>query len=389
MTDTARTPADPTRSAPPPAPARPLRALVLLALLGSAGVAGLGLVWLFVPAANPFAGDDMLSLASALFGPTTVAVIAVVAGGAGVLLTTAYARDAIGTHPRLVACGGAALAAAFGFALGSMAVIAYAGYLFGLASVAAGVVTIAVMLVRSPRLGFALLGGLVAVVAASVWLAGLTLDGIAEFAVEFSGALAADLPSLLVVIVSVAATAGWTALAIIVLRHSPAGRRFEGWLVRHRRSLTVLAALGPVPYALARVSWLTPWPLFSPTASDLPAAMLATGLMIGSGAAAASILTLGLILPWGRVFPSWMPRLGGRPVPVAAAAVPGFAAAGVLCIAAGPMLVTTFANPTGPMDTLLVALVLPLWYWGPMLALAVWAYTAWRSQDAGTDRRAR
>jgi hypothetical protein len=380
MTDTERTAATVTRSARLDATARPARALGVLALITSAAVAGLGLVWVFAPALNPFAATDMLSLAGALLGATAVAAIAVVAGGAGVLLAMArLSRGAIAAQWHLIGGGAAVIVVALGVSLGSMAVIAYAGYLFGLASVIAGIVSIAVMLVRAPRFGFALLAGLVALVAAAVWFAGLTFDGIAEFAVKFTGALMADLPNLLVAGISVMATASWTALAAITLRESPTGHRFEHWLVRHRRTLTILAALGPLPYAIARASWLTPWPLFSPVSSDLPAAMLAPGLVLGSGAVAASVLTLGLILPWGRVLPRWMPRIGGRPVPVLAAVVPGLTAAGALCIAAGPMLVTTFGNPTGPMDTLTVALVLPLWVWGPMLALAVWAYWAWRS----------
>ncbi|MGW9631153.1 hypothetical protein ACWGST_10645 [Agromyces sp. NPDC055520] len=393
MTDTARTAAtgtDPTRPHDSSSTARTTRALAVLALIGSAGIAGLGLVWLFAPALNPFAAADTLSLAGALFGATSVAAIAVAAGACGMLLTLALLPDgSVTARPRLIGIGAAAIAVALGFALGSMSVIAYAGYLFGLASVVAGVVCIAVMLVRAPRLGIALLAGLIVLAAASVSLAGLTLDGVAEFVVGFGGALAADLPDLLVAVVSVAATACWIALAIVALRGTPAGRRFENGLVRHRRMLTILAALGPLPYAIARASWLTPWPLFAPEAVDLPPAMLATGLMLGSGAIAASILTLGLILPWGRVFPSWMPFIGGRPVPVLAAAVPGFTAAGVLCIAAGPTLVTTVGDPSAPMNGLLVSLVLPLWYWGPMLALAVWAYTAWRSHQTPAEDRVR
>ena len=35
-----------------------------------------------------------------------------------------------------------------------------------------------------------------------------------------------------------------------------------------------------------------------------------------------------------------------------------------------------------PADAMLLALVLPFWFWGPMLGLAVWAYVAWRSREA-------
>jgi hypothetical protein len=44
--------------------------------------------------------------------------------------------------------------------------------------------------------------------------------------------------------------------------------------------------------------------------------------------------------------------------------------------------VTIVGTADAPVDSLLVNLVLPLWFWGPMLALAVWAYAAWRRDEA-------
>jgi hypothetical protein len=360
------------------------RAIERVAVVASAAVAGLGLVWLLVPELNPFGNGEMGSLASIAFGPTAAAGIALTLGVAGVALAAILMPGRRSARPALGGFGGAALALAMAAGLGSMGIIAFAGYLFGLAAVVAGVVTIAVMLVRTPRLGLLLLAGLIAVIATAVWLAGLTVDGIVEFALAFGSALAAEVLNLAVTFAIVAATLAWTAIAIGALRSGPTGRRFESWLVRHRRGLTILAAIGPVPYAIARLSWLTPWPLFGPTADGISPSMLATGLMLGAGAVAASVLTLGLILPWGRRFPNWMPRIGGRSVPVAAAVVPGSIAAGVLCISAAPMLVTIVGNPGAPVDALLVNLVLPLWFWGPMLALAVWAYAAWRREEAPT-----
>lgn len=357
------------------------RAIALTAVVVSAALAGLGLVWLLAPGLNPFANGEMLSLLSNMAGPTAAAGVALAVGLAGVALAVLLALGGRAPHGG-AGFGAAALALSIAIALGSMGIIAYSGYVFGLAAVVAGVVTVAVMLVRTPRLGLLLLAGLIAVIATAVWLAGLTFDGLIEFATAFAGALAAEAPNLAVAAVVVAATLVWTAIAISALRGSSGGRRFETWLLRHRRALTILAALGPVPYAVARLSWLTPWPLFGPVAEDLPPDVLATGLMLGAGAAAATTLTLGLILPWGREFPRWMPRIGGRSVPVAVAVVPGSIAAGVLCISAAPMLVTIVGNAEAPVDSLLVNLVLPLWFWGPMLALAVWAYAAWRRGEA-------
>jgi hypothetical protein len=48
-----------------------------------------------------------------------------------------------------------------------------------------------------------------------------------------------------------------------------------------------------------------------------------------------------------------------------------------------PMFVTVVGRPGAVIDGLVVNLVLPLWFWGPMLALAVWAYAAWRGAEDG------
>lgn len=360
-------------------------AIAPTAVVASAAVAGLGLVWLLAPGLDPFGNGAMQSLASIAFGPTGVAVIALALGAAGVPLALLAARRGHAAHPAVTGVAAAVLATAVALTLGSMGIIAITGYLFGLAAVVAGVVTIAVMLVRAPRLGVSLLAGVVALIAASFWIAGLTLAGLGEFVARFSAALLEAGPNIAVDTVIVVTTLAWAGIAVTALRREPGWRRVEAWLVRHRRAITILAAVGPLPYAIARASWLTPWPLFSPITENLPPAMLATGLMLGAGAVAASVLTLGLILPWGRRFPAWMPRVGGRSVPVAVAVVPGSIAAGVLCISAAPMFVTVVGNPSAPVDALLVNLVLPLWFWGPMLALAVWAYAAWRREDARLD----
>lgn len=356
---------------------RGLRALGYIALVASAAVTGLGLLWLFAPEWNPFAPDGMLHSESALLAPDAVAVTAIVTGIAGVVL--ALLPDGRRSRPEFVlpiGLASAALAIVMAAVFGSISFIAVAGYLFGLLAVVAGVATIIVTLFRAPRLGLALLAGLAAVVAAAVWLAGLTLDGVTDFAAAFGGALAADLAGLLVTGVFIVAILTWAARAAIAVRTSRGGRAFEAWLVRHRRPITILAAIGPLPYAMARATWLTPWPLFGPDGDLITPDVLATGLMLGGGAVAASILTLGLILPWGARFPKWMPHLGGRPVPTPVAVVPGLLAAAVLCISAAPMLMMSGAG--GVIDGMLVNLVLPLWFWGPMLALAVWAYAAWR-----------
>ncbi|MGI9822521.1 hypothetical protein [Agromyces sp. Marseille-Q5079] len=323
-----------------------------------------------------------MSLVSSVLGPAAVAGAALGIGLLGILLAVPLLLERRADPVGVAAPGGAVLAAALSVTLGSIHVIAFAGYVFGAAAVAAGLVTAAVLPFRAPRLGLPVLGGVVALIAASAW-AGVTVDGIVEFAAAFGAALADDLLNIAVIAVTVAAMLAWAVITVVVVGRTRGGRRFEGRLVRHRRLLTILAAAGPLPYAIARASWLTPWPLFGPAGrEEITAPMLATGLMLGAGAVAASVLTLGLILPWGLRFPRWMPRIGGRTVPAATAVVPGAIAAGILCVSASPMLVSGIGDPGDPVSPLLVNLVLPFWYWGPTLALAVWAYAAWRRRMA-------
>ncbi len=132
--------------------------------------------------------------------------------------------------------------------------------------------------------------------------------------------------------------------------------------------------------ALIRATWLTPWPLGLPAgmAADLVGPLRLQGLLLGGAALAGAVLTVGLIARWGEVWPRWMPGLGGRPVPVAAAAVPGAVVALLLCSASVPMAMMTVAAGTG--DAWL-QLVLPLPLWGAALGAATLAYVLRRRGD--------
>lgn len=105
--------------------------------------------------------------------------------------------------------------------------------------------------------------------------------------------------------------------------------------------VTVVAALGPVPYGLARLTWLTLWPLGGGGGIDgfvvsrsLTAAERLQGGLFALACAVGVILTLRLVSRWGEVFPRWLPVLSGRPVPVELAVVPGTIVAAVITISA-------------------------------------------------------
>ena len=149
----------------------------------------------------------------------------------------------------------------------------------------------------------------------------------------------------------------------------------------------MLAALGPLPYGLVRMTWLTPWPLFAPATEALPPSTRLWGLLLGGAALLGSVLTIGLIRPWGERFPpldargrrpSGTDRRGCRARMVLVAAV--------VTSAALPMIMLLSVEPTdaGPggmsgTERLLALLLFPCWIWGPLLALAVWGYVGHRS----------
>ncbi|MFI0774787.1 hypothetical protein [Streptomyces sp. NPDC021212] len=96
-------------------------------------------------------------------------------------------------------------------------------------------------------------------------------------------------------------------------------------------------------------------------------------------------LTLGLVRPWGEVWPRWIPYLGGRPVPVPAAVIP--AAFGALaCSTYGVAFVWTTLHahmditPWG--NWLLTAAYLPLVAWGPLLGAVTLHYYRRRRHGA-------
>ena len=95
-------------------------------------------------------------------------------------------------------------------------------------------------------------------------------------------------------------------------------------------------------------------------------------------------LTTGLLARWGEVFWSWVPRVGGRPVPVAAAVVPGLIVAGATTSAGLSfwrlVLVGELSRLPGAADDWAAWAPELLWpVWGVALAVACLAYLGRRS----------
>jgi hypothetical protein len=142
-------------------------------------------------------------------------------------------------------------------------------------------------------------------------------------------------------------------------------------LLRWGRIATYVAALGPLPYGLIRMTWATPWPqgLLDGDEDILQGGIRVFGLCLGLSALCGSWLTLGLLARWGEVWPAWLPGLRGRPVPVRAAVVPAGLVAVALC-AASVSLVVMSVRDGGPG----LLLFIPAPVWGPALLLATYSY---------------
>ncbi|WP_214415728.1 hypothetical protein [Sphaerisporangium fuscum] len=106
----------------------------------------------------------------------------------------------------------------------------------------------------------------------------------------------------------------------------------------------------------------------------------------------AAFAAVGLVAPWGEVFPRWVPGLRGRTVPPAAAVVPAALAAAVLTclwtwaavtmfmgtdIRGRPLIAGFPLNTSTWQGWLAIAAYAPLVLWGPLLAAVTAAY-AWR-----------
>ncbi|GAA4239492.1 hypothetical protein GCM10022254_59820 [Actinomadura meridiana] len=88
-----------------------------------------------------------------------------------------------------------------------------------------------------------------------------------------------------------------------------------------------------------------------------------------------AMLALGLVRPWGEVFPRWFPLVGGRRVPVAFAV--GAASLGAAAVTAITLFgasgwsdaMSEDGTPTGFQKVVMTAAYAPLLAWGPLLAV--------------------
>lgn len=352
------------------------RATLTGATVASGATALLGLAWMLGLVPNLYANPAsalLAQLAGQGVATTTHVVIALTGVAAGI----AGLVGALGTRGRI---GAAVLQlVVFGVLLQGTGPLSTMGYLVAMAMPVA-VVVMLVQLVRRYRVARWAVGvpGLLALLVGVI----LGRDALAGLVKGILTGFAAQGASVLVTLLVLTLGTLWAVVGAQALSGMSAMERATAWVLRHRRAITIVAATGPLPYALIRLTWFTPWPQLGFADMDLSTRIW--GLTLSSGAWLGFFLTLGLIRPWGEIFPRWMPGLAGRRVPIAAAAVPGGLIAVTLIFSAVPMFLLARGESIGAQ--ILGAIAFPCWYWGPALALAVWGYVAHRIESERAPR---
>ena len=172
-------------------------------------------------------------------------------------------------------------------------------------------------------------------------------------------------------------------------RAEPAGRIDWSRWARWGRPAVTVAVVVPLLYAVTRIAWAMDVPLGvrAEMLDELGSGRWA-GLGLALFAIVGALLTWGLLARWGEVFWSWVPRVGGRPVPVAMALVPGILVACAVTSAGLSFWRMVFAGDlwTVPGATSDWAAWGPemLWpLWGVALAVACLAYLGRRTAARG------
>ncbi|MBF9130288.1 hypothetical protein I0C86_15175 [Plantactinospora sp. S1510] len=176
--------------------------------------------------------------------------------------------------------------------------------------------------------------------------------------------LRADWPTLFQAVVALGATlfilAGVAYAARTRDRGSEAARRRErvssGW-IRVGRVATFVAMLCPLPYAVIRLAWSRGWALGAP--EPFVASLLRNQPenvyiepILASFALGGVVLTSGLLRPWGRVFPRWIPVLRGLTVPMwFPLLLGGCAVVGIFGFGRGQLLGQLGVHLPGQLDT--------------------------------------
>jgi hypothetical protein len=368
------------------------RRIEVAALVGSIGLLAVGVWWLMSPAAYPFGVGDRFRDMSLLTGVNAhlAACTAVACGAVGtaVAALAVFARRwsrLLGVVTVIVAVP---MAVTFGFLVPDLQILILVAYALALSLPALAVVLLvsrrterrsgSVADAGVARRGLIAGAGTLAATLAAL----LALGRPWEWGRDDEGGFVVQRP--LVVLGSVLLGVAWACVGVRayrVLRDRcvRCGRPGPSWTspqsaARWGRVLTWAAALTPLPYVVARLTWLTPWP-YGESREHLAAhpGLWIFGLALAAAGELGTWLTLGLIKPRGELFPRWVPVRGGAPVPVMVAVVPGLFIALLMCVGGHSVVQQAFGPGTTWEDHTLVLLV-PLPVWGPLLGAATLAY---------------
>lgn len=114
---------------------------------------------------------------------------------------------------------------------------------------------------------------------------------------------------------------------------------------------TYIAIIIPICYSITRWCWALGIPLgttkelLDSFERDSPGIWL-MGASLATVALGGAILTLGLIQPWGEIFPRWFPFIAGRRVPLSLAIIPA-SLVSIMVTSAGLMYIRGFINKGG------------------------------------------
>lgn len=353
----------------------------ILPLLASAAAVAVAVAWQVDPDINPYGPADAVNSGiNHLIAPEVTAVLLLTSGVLGLGLAGAALRGGMTrAGRRTVLAGAAAQAAFFAFIMADASIVSSLGYIVALAA-PIGFAALLVLVSRAWRP----VGVVIAVLVPALAAAGIATGVLADLGgtvTTYLGNVADGFrtfgPRIAWSWGMASGAAGWAWAVFRSLPHHSSIHPVRRW----GRIVTLVAALSLVPYGSLRLTWLTPWPLGgndSFVMHDLDPSIRLQGLLFAGACAVGVILTLGLISRWGEIFPRWVPVLGGRPVPVKLAVIPGGFVAAVITISAPGMLVAPFQSG-GLGRALLWLVVFPFPVWGPALGAAVLAYWLRRS----------
>ncbi|MCW4355049.1 hypothetical protein ONR57_17225 [Hoyosella sp. YIM 151337] len=159
---------------------------------------------------------------------------------------------------------------------------------------------------------------------------------------------------------------------------APRDTQHERQLAASRaRRYALIAIAAPLAYAATRVLMAVGAPGFRHP--EFTAEVTSAGVGLAGASIIGAVLTLGLFQHWGERFPRWVPRIGGRSVPINLAVIPALVVAGLVMAASRTILLQILFDESNAIaDVSAVPLVgLPhlLWpVWSIALAIAALAY---------------